>query len=135
MRSWLALCLLVSACDESSQGFPNGCSGDYDQLMGGLCDFLSRCPDVYPLGTSTREQCKSTLCWASTCRLSAQRSGNQNVFTLKQTTPTVSAAATKACLDWLSTVSCADGNFLSGGVASPCSNVISTSDDSNSTDD
>jgi hypothetical protein len=118
--------LLVVGCNDDAQ-FTNACSGEYNQILGGLCDLLSRCPDLYPLAYSNREQCQAILCWASTCRIETQRNGNGIDFTLQETMPTVAAGSAQACLDYLQTVSCDKGLAANN----PCGNVLGGSDNGN----
>jgi hypothetical protein len=131
----LAVLALATSCsnDNGNGGaFGNQCSGDYDRLMGSLCDVLSRCPDVYPLAYSSRDECKAILCWASTCRLDVTDVGGNLIFHITQMVPTVDATSEQACIDWLSTVSCdqlrltfsGSSSSSSGMMGTPCSNVL-----------
>jgi len=107
----------------------NGCSGaQYDEILGGICDLLSRCPDLYPLAYSNRDQCKAILCWASTCHIDTKRVGNDIDFTLQQTMPSVQPSAVQSCLDYLKTVTCEEGL----GANNPCGDVLGGSSSSSS---
>src|SRR5262245_20931659 len=118
--------LLLAGCNSDDAQIVNSCSGQYDELLGGLCDLLSRCPDIYPLAYSNRDQCKAILCWASTCHIDTKRVGNDIDFTLQQTMPSVTPAAVQACLDYLRNVTCDVGLTPNN----PCGNVLGGSSSS-----
>jgi hypothetical protein len=117
--------MAIGACGGGSGVTPP--TGPYADVLGGLCDVLSRCPSLtakYPIVFTDRDQCEAILDWAFTCHLDTNDTGGSITFTISQSMPTVTDAQAQACVDWLKMATCDSLANGTGGADSPCANLL-----------